>query len=146
MKIKARGAAGDLNGFLDAGSQLEGELRFEDTFRIDGRFQGTVRSDGDLIVGGGGEFDGEIEVGRVVVSGVVRGHVRARRLVEITAQGKVFAAIETPSLVVEDGAIFEGQCTMQPRAVTADGPHEVIKHEVIKGTERPVPAPVPMRR
>jgi cytoskeletal protein CcmA (bactofilin family) len=141
MKVKARGTNGDLNGFLDAGSQLEGELRFDDTFRIDGRFHGVVRSDGDLIVGGGGEFDGEIEVGRVVVSGVVRGHVRARRLVEITAQGKVFAEIETPSLIVEDGAIFEGQCSMQPRAAAepgAEGP--------VRTAERPLPAPVPLRR
>lgn len=140
MKLKGRGTNGDLNGFLDAGSQLEGELRFDDTFRIDGRFHGTVHSDGDLIVGGGGEFDGEIEVGRVVVSGVVRGRVRARRLVEITAQGKVFAEIETPSLVVEDGAVFEGQCSMQPRPVAATAA------DAFKSEERPLAAPVPLRR
>lgn len=140
MKMKGRGAAGDLNGFLDAGSQFEGELRFDDTFRIDGRFHGVVRSEGDLIVGGGGEFDGEMEVGRVVVSGVVRGRVRARRLVEITAQGKVYAEIETPALVVEDGAIFEGQCAMQPRAVEGAGA------EVFKAGERPMAAPIALRR
>jgi cytoskeletal protein CcmA (bactofilin family) len=140
MKLKGNSAAGDLNGFLDAGSQMKGELRFEDTFRVDGHFHGTVHSNGDLIVGGGGEIEGEVDVGRIVISGVVRGHVHARRLVEITAQGKVYAEIVTPSLVVEDGAIFEGQCSMHPRQTEkADG-------EPLKAVDKPLAAPVPLRR
>jgi cytoskeletal protein CcmA (bactofilin family) len=111
--MKLPGKNGNLNGFLDAGSHLEGKLHFEDTFRADGRMTGTVQSDGDLIVGVGGEVDGEILVGRLFVSGVVRGIVRTTRLVEITAKGRVQADIYTPSLVVEDGGHFEGRCFME---------------------------------
>ena len=111
--MKLPGRSGNLNGFLDAGSHLEGKLHFEDTFRVDGRITGTVESDGDLIVGVGGEVEGELLVGRLFVSGVVRGIVRNKRLVESTAQGRVVADLHTPSLVVEDGGHFEGRCFME---------------------------------
>ncbi len=111
--MKLPGRSGNLNGFLDAGSHLEGKLHFEDTFRVDGRITGTVESDGDLIVGAGGEVEGELLVGRLFVSGVVRGVVRTKRLVEITAKGRVVADLHTPSLVVEDGGHFEGRCFME---------------------------------
>ena len=112
MKLKGQGGGGDLNGFLDAGSDLRGELLFEDTFRIDGRFTGTIVSNGDLIVGVGGEVDGELRVARVFVSGTVKGKIFAAVRVELAANGKVMASIETPSLVIEDGAVFNGQCAM----------------------------------
>ncbi len=114
MMFKGSGAQGDLNGFLDAGSHMTGELHFEDTFRIDGKFTGNVVSDGDLIVGERGDVDGEIRVCRVFVSGSVRGALRATERVEITASGKVKADVQTPSLTIDDGAFFEGRCSMEP--------------------------------
>ena len=105
-------ARGDLNGFLDAGSHINGELHFEDTFRVDGKLTGKVVSEGDLVVGEQGEGDGEIEVGRVFVSGVVRGSVKASSRVELTAGGKAYADIATPALVIEEGALFDGKCRM----------------------------------
>lgn len=114
FKDSARG--GDLNGFLDAGSHINGELHFEDTFRVDGTLTGKVVSEGDLVVGEQGEVDGEIEVGRVFVSGVVRGSIKATTRVELTAGGKAYADIATPALVIEEGALLEGQCRMQGQA------------------------------
>ena len=112
MMFKGSGAAGDLNGFLDAGSHMTGELRFEDTFRIDGRFTGKVFSSGDLIVGERGEVEGEIEVSRVHVSGTVRGALRAPERLDVAATGKILADISTPKLTIEEGAHFEGRCSM----------------------------------
>ena len=119
---------GDLNGFLDAGSHINGELHFEDTFRIDGRLTGQAISEGDLVVGESGEVDAEIRVGRIFVSGVVRGKVVATGRVEVTAGGKLLADIQTPSLVVEDGAIFEGRCSMgAKKSVKAGAPEQTPK-------------------
>lgn len=111
--FKGSSAQGDLNGFLDAGSHMTGELKFDDTFRIDGRFTGNVVADGDLIVGERGEVEGEIKVRRVFVSGVVRGVLKAAERVEITADGKVRADVFTPSLTIDEGAFFEGHCSME---------------------------------
>jgi cytoskeletal protein CcmA (bactofilin family) len=109
MKTKSQG---DLNGFLDAGSHIQGDLHFEDTFRIDGRLTGKAISNGDLVVGERGQVEAEVHVGRIFVSGTVRGSVKARGRIEITATGRVFADLQTPSLVVEDGAVVHGRCTM----------------------------------
>ncbi len=113
MMFKGSGSQGDLNGFLDAGSHMKGELHFEDTFRIYGRFTGTVVSDGHLIVGERGDVDGEIKVCRISVSGTVRGALRASERVEIAAAGKVLADVYTPSLTIDEGAFFEGRCSME---------------------------------
>jgi len=112
MIFKSDGKQSDLNGFLDSGSHLEGELRFEASFRVDGKLTGTVQSEGDLIVGESGEIEGEIQVGQLFVSGTVRGTVHASRRIQIAPSGKIFAELDTPSLVIEDGATFEGRCAM----------------------------------
>lgn len=109
--------SGDLNGFLDAGSKLSGDLEFEDTFRIDGSFSGTIRSKGDLVVGAEGTVEGEIHAGRVFVSGTVKGEIHADSRLEISEQGRVNADVTTPALVIEEGAFLEGRCAME-RAVT----------------------------
>ncbi len=106
------GPGGDLNGFVDRGSQLHGELRFENSFRVDGKVTGNIVSTGDLVVGNGGEIDADVKVGRIFVNGVVRGSVTASQQVQIAAGGKVFADLETPSLVIDGGAHFEGHCSM----------------------------------
>jgi len=112
MKLRSGGSGGDLNGFLDAGSHIKGDLHFEDTFRVDGKVTGKVLSDGDLVVGVGGEVEGEVAVGRVFVSGILRGRIHASKRIEIAAGGRVYATLETPSLVIEDGAYFDGQSAM----------------------------------
>ena len=119
MIFKSDGRQSDLNGFLDSGSHLEGELRFEASFRVDGKLTGIVRSEGDLIVGESGEVEGELYVGQVFVSGTVRGTIRASRKIQIAPNGKVFAELDTPSLVIEDGATFEGRCAMARDAARA---------------------------
>jgi cytoskeletal protein CcmA (bactofilin family) len=112
MKLRGQGPGGELNGFLDAGSHIKGDLLFEDTFRVDGKVTGKILSDGDLVVGVSGEVDGEVAVGRVFVSGTLRGRIKATKRIEIAAGGRVYATLETPSLVVEDGAFVEGQSAM----------------------------------
>lgn len=109
---KSSSSQGELNGFLDAGSHIKGTLHFEDTFRIDGKVTGKVESEGHLIVGEHGEVDGEIDVRRVSVSGIVRGQLKSRERVEITSLGRVFADITVPILTMEEGALLEGQVSM----------------------------------
>ena len=131
--MKARnGGKSQLNGFLDAGSHLRGELHFEDTFRIDGRLTGNVDSDGDLYVGERGEVQGEIRVGRLFVTGKVDAVIQAQR-VEVAAGGQLRGEVNTPCLVIDEGAIFEGQARMvereRPLAVASTGEGFVRRHE-----------------
>jgi cytoskeletal protein CcmA (bactofilin family) len=116
--MRGKNGKSQLNGFLDAGSHLRGDLHFEDTFRIDGKLTGKVDSDGDLYVGERGEVEGEVRVGRLFVSGMVKAVVQAKR-VEVAPGGQLRGEIETPTLVIDEGAIFEGQSRMVEREVGA---------------------------
>lgn len=104
--------SGELNGFLDRGASFKGELEFEDTMRIDGRFTGKIVSKNELIVGESATIEGDLHVGRIAISGTVIGKIVAEQRVEIHRNGKVFSDIDTPALVIEEGAIFQGNCTM----------------------------------
>jgi cytoskeletal protein CcmA (bactofilin family) len=113
MRFKSDAAGGELNGFVDRGSHLKGELQFENSFRVEGKVEGTVSSHGNLIVGEGGEVEGEIRAGEVFVAGTVHGTIYAERKVQIAPGGRVTADLFTPALVVENGAVFDGKCTMK---------------------------------
>ena len=115
--MKGKNGKSQLNGFLDAGSHLRGDLHFEDTFRIDGKLTGKVDSTGDLYVGERGEVEGEVKVGRLFVSGRVQAIVQAQR-VEVAPGGQLRGEVETPTLVIDEGAIFEGQSRMVERAAS----------------------------
>ena len=103
---------GELNGFLDHGSSFNGELEFEDTMRIDGRFNGKILSKNELIVGESAHIEGDIHVGRIAISGTVVGKIVADQRVEIHRNGKVYSDIDTPALIIEEGAVFQGNCVM----------------------------------
>ena len=117
MKIKSDGAT--LNGFLDRGSNLTGELSFEQTFRIDGRFQGKIRSGSELIVGDSGEVDADIEVERISVNGRLAGVVRAKERIELMAGARVSAELISPIIRIEEGAVFDGTCKMAEKPKVA---------------------------
>jgi cytoskeletal protein CcmA (bactofilin family) len=110
-----------LNGFVDSGCTIRGELEFASSFRIDGTLEGTVRSRSELVVGEAGVIQGEIEVARCLVGGQIRGVVRATEQVVLHATARVWAEIHTPALVMESGAFLEGTVTMVASKEAAGG-------------------------
>ncbi len=120
--ITLKGAE-ELNGFMDQGTQLRGELRFHHTFRVDGQVKGRIVSDNTLVVGETGDVDAEIECGVVSISGHVKGHVRGRERIELHTGARVEATLVSPRLIIEEGAVFQGDCDMSP-AVTDPAPAE----------------------
>ncbi len=106
--------AEELNGFLDEGSELLGELRFRDTFRVDGRVRGKIVSDHTLIIGESGRVEADIDCGVVSIRGFVVGHVKGRERIELLAGARVQGTLVAPKVLIEDGALFQGDCDMQP--------------------------------
>ena len=104
--------SGDLSGFLDVGTEFHGELSFQDTLRIDGKFEGTIRDGRLLIIGESADVNAEIHVATVSVSGRLRGNVHAKERVELHASARCQCNLDTRVLVVEEGATFEGGCSM----------------------------------
>jgi cytoskeletal protein CcmA (bactofilin family) len=97
-------------GLIDQGTELKGDLSFRGSFRIEGSFKGTITSDSMLIVGERGRVEADIKVGNLVVNGEIRGNIQATQRVEIHGKGRVYGTIQTPKLVVEEGAFLEANC------------------------------------
>lgn len=104
---------------LGKGSEFEGKLSFEGAVRIDGKFSGEIFTDDTLIVGEGAEVNAEINVGAIVIEGHVRGNITAKRSVEVRNPGRVRGNITTPSLFIEKGVIFDGNCQMEPASASS---------------------------
>jgi len=107
------GTSGDLNALLGRGSEFEGKLTFEGTVRIDGKFTGTIMTGDVLVIGEGAKVSAEITCGTIIVHGEVQGNVRAKNAVELHHPAKMRGNVESPSLMVEKGVIFEGQSKME---------------------------------
>ncbi|MBU4244608.1 MAG: polymer-forming cytoskeletal protein, partial [Proteobacteria bacterium] len=105
-------ARDEINAFLGAGTNYQGKLNFQGAVRIDGNFHGEVVSDGTLVVGQEAVVEGLIQVGQLVLSGKILGEVEARDKVVLHKTANLQGNIRTPVLVVEEGAVLEGQLVM----------------------------------
>ena len=105
--------SGDLNALLGRGSEFAGQLTFEGTVRIDGKFTGSILTDDTLVVGEGAKVSAEVTCGTIIVHGEVVGNIRARSAVELHQPARVRGNIETPALAVDRGVVFEGQAKME---------------------------------
>ncbi len=104
---------GKLSGFVGHGTSLTGDTSFQMMLRVDGHLTGTVTSDGGtLIVGNNGQLDANVSVGVAQINGTINGDVKATERIQLGRTARVVGNIATPKLVIEDGAIFEGGCTM----------------------------------
>ena len=104
--------AHEVTGVLDKGSEFDGILSFEGAFRIGGAFRGKIFTDDILIIGEGASVEAEIEVGTLILSGELKGSVKATERVEIHFPAIFRGNIQTPSLMVADGVVFEGVSQM----------------------------------
>jgi cytoskeletal protein CcmA (bactofilin family) len=107
---------GEISTLLGEGSEFEGKLTFEGTVRIDGVLKGEVFSDDVLIIGEGARVEAEIDVGEIIIQGLVTGNIRATRSIELLAPGRITGDLTTPNLLIEKGAIFEGRSHMADAA------------------------------
>ena len=130
-------ASSDLNALLGRGSEFEGKLTFEGTVRIDGKFTGTIVTGDVLVVGEGAKISAEISCGTIIIHGEVTGNIRAKNAVELHHPAKMRGNVETPSLMIEKGVIFEGQAKMEN--LTFDKSPPQSKHG---SSGAPTPAPI----
>lgn len=106
--------SGELNGFMDQGTEFLGELRFRDTFRVDGHIKGRIVSDNTLIVGESGHIEADIDCGVVSIRGTVKGHILGRQRIELLSGASVQGTLSSPRLMIEEGAFFHGDCDTGP--------------------------------
>src|SRR5687768_861973 len=119
---------GTLSGFVGGGTVMTGEANFKAMMRVDGHLSGRVSSSsGTLIVGANGKVDANIEVAVAVIHGTINGDIIASQRLELGRAAKVHGNIQTPSLIIEQGAMFEGSCKMVQMTAAVDKLKKEIK-------------------
>lgn len=123
---------GRLSGFVGHGTTLTGETEFHAMLRVDGHLVGSVSSEaGTLIIGTNGQVDANIMVAAAMINGSVNGDVIATEKLQLGRTARVMGNIQSPRLIVEEGAIIEGSCSMvkaretQEERVAAEPQYEV---------------------
>jgi cytoskeletal protein CcmA (bactofilin family) len=125
---------GRLSGFVGHGTTLTGETQFHAMLRVDGHLVGSVSSEaGTLIIGNNGQVDANISVAAAMVNGEVRGDILATEKLQLGRTARVMGNISSPRLIIEEGAILEGSCSMlkalesqQEEATTAPEPEQSL--------------------
>ena len=115
----AAGGLGNLTAFIDKGSEFEGKLSFKDTVRIDGTFSGEISSDNTLIVGESGQITATIHSVCVVISGLVAGNIVASDQIVLHKSAVVNGDLESPVVIMEEGAQLNGCVRMGKAASSA---------------------------
>lgn len=106
-------AVGQTHTILGPEAAFDGRLTFQGAVRIDGKFSGEIITEDVLVVGESAEVTAIVNVGSLILNGLVRGNVRAKKAVELHAPARLYGDIETPQLVIHSGVIFEGHCKME---------------------------------
>lgn len=107
-----RKKGGEVAGFIGKGMSIEGSLTFEETVRIDGSFKGEITATGTLVVGDGGFIEGNITAGSAIITGTIKGNLSASVKVELRRPAKFTGEIKTPTLIIDEGVVFDGSCVM----------------------------------
>lgn len=102
----------EINAFLGTGTTYQGRLDFQGSVRIDGTFKGEVASQGTLVIGKDANVDGTVNVGQLIISGRLQGEIVAKDKIILHKTANVVGSLSAPVLVIEEGAVLEGQITM----------------------------------
>jgi cytoskeletal protein CcmA (bactofilin family) len=101
-----------LVGYLYKGSRVTGQLTFQGSARIEGSVDGEIQCNGTLTIGERAEVRAKISGEVVVIRGKVEGDVVAKEKVELIAPARLFGDIDTPRLIITEGVVFDGDCSM----------------------------------
>ena len=123
--------------FIGKETRLEGKLRFEGALRIDGQFEGEITAKGNLMIGEEALVKADVLVSYASISGEFHGNITAEQRIDLHAPGKVFGNIQAPSVVIDEGVIFEGSTRMYQARTGQEGGTAFIGSDEYRGGPPP---------
>ena len=131
--------AGTEQALLGRGTRISGKITFEGRARIDGQVEGEILAADVLEIGEAALVNAQIHGTTIIVQGKVTGDLVASKKLEIRAPGKLYGNVTTPSLIIEEGVVFEGHCSMGAKENKSDGRVTLLAKE--EGSEEAKAAP-----
>src|SRR6266567_988340 len=108
------GSTGRRQSFIDRDSHFSGTHTTPNDFRVEGHFDGTIDCAGSLIVAESADVNARVTAGSISVAGHLQGDIGCRGRFEILATGRVEARVQAVTIVVHEGARYEGEMRMRP--------------------------------
>lgn len=94
------------------GTKINGDILTEGDIRIDGQLEGSVQSQGKVVVGHTGNIKGEVKCQTANISGRVSGKLNAAEMVSFQESGVFSGEMVYGKLSVDPGATLEGTFTI----------------------------------
>lgn len=135
-----------IKAFLGDDTEFTGLLTFEGTVRIDGSFEGEIKTEDNLIIGENATVKAEITVGTLMVQGKIEGNIIASKKLHVTSKGRVIGNVVSPALHIEEGAVLEGNVSMISRDKKTDSKLSSLSYgkqesrNAVKAGEKPITA------
>jgi len=100
------------NSTIGEGSVFEGKFYISGSLRIDGKFEGEIKTDEELFVGETGKVKTNIEANAVVIAGTVIGNIKASEEIKLLETGRVLGDITAPTITIHNGVVAQGLITI----------------------------------
>lgn len=113
MGIKRMGSPDKILTVVGSETIITGTLHGSGPVRVDGRVEGEINIDGDIIIGKDAVIRAYVRGRNIQVSGKITGNIEAGGKLEIMATGTVEGDVEVHTLQVADGAVLTGNCSMR---------------------------------
>ena len=97
---------------LTQGSKIVGNISADSDFRIDGLIEGDLNCTGKVVIGEAGRVKGTIVCQNAEILGLLNGKIHCSQQLSLRSSGKIQGDVQTKTLIVEPGAIFNGTCSM----------------------------------
>ena len=98
--------------FIGHGVEFKGTIKYQGSVRVDGKLEGEVHADGTLFLGEKAVITAKISAQSVISRGQISGDVVAMDTVQLLAPAVLDGSVKTPSLLMEQGVLFNGTCEM----------------------------------
>ena len=98
---------------LEKDSSIKGEFKSECDFRVDGNFEGSIETNGKVVIGKDGRIEGTVVCSSADIEGAINGTIHVKDLLSIRSTGEVKGDVVMSKLVVESGAIFNAKSSMK---------------------------------
>ncbi len=114
--MKKKKIKSGISTFQGSDASIEGNVEFEGTIRLDGGVRGKISSaNGTVVIGEKAVINADISVDVAIIMGEVNGFVDAKERIELYPPGRILGDIRAPVVCIQAGAVFQGNCNMQPK-------------------------------
>jgi cytoskeletal protein CcmA (bactofilin family) len=107
------GGSNNMNTIVGKDTTISGTMEVSGTLRVDGVVKGDVIVSDTVAVGPTGMVEANVKTKIAVVSGAVKGNIHATERIELQAKANITGDLVTKALVIEQGALFHGNCNMK---------------------------------